>query len=247
MKYLEFIEHCKLKDYSNLIVHSHHIVPKSCGGTNNFQNLVDLSIKDHFIAHCLYAEEFNQCLEAPGFLLHCFCAKKDFTEEEWNEAAIKVNQLISIAHTGKPTWNKGKKQPYSNETRLKMSESAKKRSNNQPGLKRSEHSTERMRLAKTDFVPWNKGGHHSEETKQKLSLARLGKTFSPLSEEHKAKISKANKGKKHPLSEEQKKLLSERSIGKKWFTNGKTDTFRFDCPDGFKPGRSNLKRPPNKE
>lgn len=28
--------------------------------------------------------------------------------------------------------------------------------------------------------------------------------------------------------------------GKKWFTNGETDTMAFDCPEGFRPGRTNL-------
>ena len=50
----------------------------------------------------------------------------------------------------------------------------------------------------------------TEETKEKMSLARKGK---PLSEEHKRKIGESNKGKK--LSEETKEKLSKSHLGKK--------------------------------
>ena len=35
----------------------HHIIPKSCGGTNDKNNLIDLFAKEHFIAHKLLALE----------------------------------------------------------------------------------------------------------------------------------------------------------------------------------------------
>ena len=38
------------KDYKNEL---HHIVPRSCGGSNDKQNLVYLTCREHFIAHLL--------------------------------------------------------------------------------------------------------------------------------------------------------------------------------------------------
>ena len=38
------------KDYKN---EQHHIVPRSCGGSNNKENLVYLTCREHFIAHLL--------------------------------------------------------------------------------------------------------------------------------------------------------------------------------------------------
>jgi len=58
-------------------------------------------------------------------------------------------------------------------------------------------------------ISWNKGKHLSEETKRKLSEARIGK---PLSEEHKRKIGEAGKG-RHP-SEETRRKISEWNKGK---------------------------------
>ena len=35
------------------------------------------------------------------------------------------------------------------------------------------------------------------------------------------------------------KIVSENNKGKHWFTDGKTNKFCKECPDGFIPGRSN--------
>ena len=54
--YKEFIEKCKMKDYGNLHTHKHHILPKFMGGDDSDDNLVTLSIRDHYEAHKLLAE-----------------------------------------------------------------------------------------------------------------------------------------------------------------------------------------------
>lgn len=56
------------------------------------------------------------------------------------------------------------------------------------------------------------GGKHSDETKRKISEAKIGKK---LTEEHKNKISKSSKGKSKPLfTEEHKNNLSLVKLGK---------------------------------
>lgn len=82
----------------------------------------------------------------------------------------------------------------SEETRLKMSESAK-------GKVHSEESKLKMSNA-------HKGKVLSEETKRKISLTNKGNV---ISEEHKKKVSEANMGK--TLSEEHKKKISEARKG----------------------------------
>ena len=47
MSYKEFIEACKVKIYNTEYLENHHIIPKSCGGTNDKDNLVYLSLPDH--------------------------------------------------------------------------------------------------------------------------------------------------------------------------------------------------------
>lgn len=73
---------------------------------------------------------------------------------------------------------------------------------------------------------------------EKISNSLIGRH---LSEETKEKIRKANLGKK--LSSSEVKSLSERmlgnkiTVGRKWFNNGIISVMRFECPDGFIPGR----------
>ena len=52
-----------------------------------------------------------------------------------------------------------------------------------------------------------KDGHHSEETKRKISLAHKGMKYKPMSEEGKRNIGKARKGRK--ASETTKRKMSE--------------------------------------
>ena len=53
----------------------------------------------------------------------------------------------------------------------------------------------------------------------------------PMSNEQKMKLSKIH------LTEEQKKNLSKVRTGLKWFNNGEISIMRFECPEGFTPGR----------
>jgi hypothetical protein len=108
--------------------------------------------------------------------------------------AIRVNNPMNNKECRKKISLKNKGRIISQETREKMSNARKGKSN-----------------------LYMKGNHHSEETKRKLSIAHSGKK---LLENTKSKISEANKGernhfygKKH--SEETKKYLSELRKGKK--------------------------------
>ncbi len=54
--YLEFIEECRNKKYETESIHRHHILPKFMGGTDDIDNLIELSVEDHFIVHKILAE-----------------------------------------------------------------------------------------------------------------------------------------------------------------------------------------------
>lgn len=56
--YLKFIEKCKNKKYK--ITHKHHIIPKCMGGSEDIDNIVELSPKDHQKAHLILAECFEK-------------------------------------------------------------------------------------------------------------------------------------------------------------------------------------------
>jgi hypothetical protein len=55
-EYLDFINECKNKNYKNLFTQKHHIIPKHMGGSDSIDNLIELSLDDHYKAHILLSE-----------------------------------------------------------------------------------------------------------------------------------------------------------------------------------------------
>ena len=125
-------------------------------------------------------------------------------------------------------WNKGKKNVYSEETRLKMSIAGKKKrlsretkdkiSLAKNGVLKTETTKKKMSEGQQGSKNHMYGKCHSEETKRKMSKAHLGNTHSEkarkkmsearmgieFSEETKVKMSKAKKG-THPSEITRKK------------------------------------------
>ena len=54
----------------------HHIIPRSLGGSDNSSNLVDLTAREHFIAHLLLAK-FNPCFQTINSILIMRCGNKE--------------------------------------------------------------------------------------------------------------------------------------------------------------------------
>lgn len=81
------------------------------------------------------------------------------------------------------------------------------------------------------------GKKHSEETRKLMSLHNAkpfqGRHHTPESIE---KNRLAHLGKKH--SKEFGEKVTERNVGRKWFTDGINNKFCFECPKGYRPGRS---------
>ncbi len=102
-----------------------------------------------------------------------------------------------------PVWNKGK--PVSEETRKKISLSLKGNISWNKGKKQiySEESLEKMKLAKLGKPSPRKGQNHSEETKRKMSESHI----KSMTDEVKQKISASKKG--IVIDEAWRKKLSE--------------------------------------
>jgi hypothetical protein len=69
----------------------------------------------------------------------------------------------------------------------------------------------------------NKGKHHSEEWKRKISDGNKGKKRGPFSEEHRKKLSEAKKN----ISEETRKKMSEANKGRPAWNKGKKMSEEF--------------------
>lgn len=146
---------------SSAYYENHHIIPKSLSGSNDKNNLVRLTGKEHFICHILLTKMTNgkdksKMIFAANMMSNNFGGKTGKRHivsgaiyQKLKEEAIG---LLSKQNTGKQAWNKGKKLPP------QSAESNIKRSLKTKGISR---------------------GPFSEEHIKNLSKAQLGK-ISPL-------------------------------------------------------------------
>lgn len=85
-------------------------------------------------------------------------------------------------------------------------------------LTKSEHRALHNSVEKKGKPSYNKGKKMPNDFGEKISKAKKGKALKNTS-----KMNKAN-------------------IGKHWYTNGQTNVRAFECPDGFKLGRTYKRR-----
>ena len=177
----------KLEGYTE----RHHVIPKSLNGTDDKDNLVDLTAREHFICHWLLTKMYTG--EAKSKMIYALNGMKrngKFTQRYETLITSRVYESLkkefSIVHSatmkGRDPWNRGI--PITEEQREKNRIAA-------TGKKRSAEA-----IAKA--VAKQLGQKRSEETKLKMSLASKGKPKGPMSEENKLKISQGTKGKSKP-------------------------------------------------
>ena len=167
-------------------VERHHIVPKSLGGTNEKSNLVDLTAREHLIAHMLlprFAENKAPMWQALWCMVHMGEVK--LTGRLYEQVKIEFRGICK-------SLNKGRKR--SPETLAKMS-AAKKGRKLSPEHIAKMSATRKGRKMSPEFCAkmsdTRKGRKSSPETCAKMSAARKGIKKTP---EHIAKISAARKG-----------------------------------------------------
>lgn len=115
-----------------------------------------------------------------------------FGRKHTSESIDKMKKSQLIASKKRVSWNKGKTGIYSQETIEKIREAAR----NQPrryGYKFSEESKAKMSMAKIGKPPHNKGKKLSESHRKKLSESHMGKKRPPRSPDWSQKLSEAAK------------------------------------------------------
>ena len=209
----------------------HHKFPRSFSKKdgadidNDVDNLVSLSLADHFRVHYYLwkcSKKGYRAMMAKAFVFMrkkvVIYASDDTIEKlarDYESAMKDAVEVISKAMKG----NKyALGHHHSDETRKKISEGNKGK---QAGEKHPFYGRHHSEDAKRRQGATWKGRRHSEESKKKMSEAQKGK---PKSEEHKKKISEEKKGNTY-------------TKGKHWYNNGKINTMSKECPPGFVPGR----------
>lgn len=153
----------------------HHVIPPHLGGTNRLANLVELTPKEHFIAHLLLCKIYPNDTK----ISRALCAFK--MNQDGKRNSIKwtsfVSKLISQGLSQKRLpWGLGKVHPSKGKTMAEI-----------VGPERAAEIFAR-KSAKL------KGRHYTDKWKDNISTARTGKQ-TPL--ETREKISKALKGKSY--------------------------------------------------
>ena len=95
------------KDNSSIKYERHHIIPVGIGGPDTEDDLIDLTLQEHFIAHKLLAEENpnNTTLVYPYYYMtHAKGGKIIHTPEEYEES-----KLLWLNSDNNTSWKKGNK------------------------------------------------------------------------------------------------------------------------------------------
>lgn len=249
-----FLENKYKKWYFNIIdaakingrvgyIEKHHIIPKSLGGSDSKDNLVNLTAREHFLCHlllikCTSGYDKKLMLFALGkFVQNAPGQYRILTSWEYSKARESISNArtgrqhseetkkkMSENRKGKIPWNKGKSVgPCTEEKKMLLS-------NYWKSKPKSESHAKNISKGKLGHTSGMTGKQHSEETKRKLS-SRI------VTNEQREKISKSKIGKK--FSEDHLKKLSDinkiNGAKKKGISKPKTT-----CPHCGKVGGNSL-------
>lgn len=146
---------------------THHIIPRSEGGIDEKENLVNLTAREHYIAHLLLAKIYND-LKMHSAVVYMRCGSVERLRLKTSSRLYEKmrqrysNQLKGIGfNKGRPPWNKGKIGCYTKEQLERFSDSHKGQ------------------------VPWNKGKHGVQSPPPNKGC--------PMSNDVKSKISKTKR------------------------------------------------------
>lgn len=209
--YDDLIQSAKLRPNIPLLngyLEKHHIVPRSMGGSNDKDNIVSLTAREHFIAHWLLWRIHRNNEMAYAF--NMMCVAGDHMTRYYNSHGYLA------ARTAFSKKRKGFQ--FSLESRKKMSDSQKK--TKRPSLKGKPLSLETRRKL-SEARKGKKRKPLSEETKLKISKAHQGKVGRPLSEQAVSKLLEARWVKPWRHSEETKRKISDSKKGQPGPNKGK--------------------------
>jgi hypothetical protein len=175
---------------TDVYTESHHVQPRSLGGTDNKDNLVDLTAREHFVCHWLLSKMYTG--EAKAKMIYALNGMKrgnEFTQRYNTKITARVYEKLkkefsrvhSATMKGTAPVNKGSSMTEEQKAKIRATKAA--------------NPTKRSAEAIAKTVAKQTGQKRSEETKLKMSLAAKGKLKGPMSEENKLKISQGSKGK----------------------------------------------------
>jgi hypothetical protein len=168
-EYLDFINECRNKNYENLTTQMHHIIPKHMNGSDSIDNLIELSLEDHYTAHILLSECYDGKYKRQN--LSSAIMIKGYLDNIEN-----LNEYQkSLSGEGNPNygnkWSVLKKQMASKRVKEYWSIPSNKEKIKKPKSDSSKMGRHDKFGEKNPFY----GKTHTDETKAKISEKRVGK------------------------------------------------------------------------
>lgn len=173
--------------YKTEYTEQHHIIPKSLGGTDEPENLVRLTAREHFICHKLLTKfTTGDNKKKMIFAYRCLALMCNNNHSRYQISSREFNNIRSLKfnHTaesinkmkGRTAWNLGLTTP--------------------------DYVKEKLSVSLKGRAAWNKGKStpHSDQAKINMSLAKIGKSRKPFSAETKAKMAEAARNRKKSTS-----------------------------------------------
>lgn len=168
-EYLDFIDTCRSKNYERLITHKHHVIPKHMGGGDSFDNIIELSLEDHYTAHILLSECYDGKYKRENLASAIMIKGYLDNIETLNEYQKSLNGEGNPNYGNK--WSENKKRMASQRTKEYWSILE-----NKQKIMKPKSNTSKM--GKSDKTGNNNpffGKQHSEDTKNKIREKRMGK------------------------------------------------------------------------
>lgn len=138
---------------------THHILPKSLGGSNELDNLVELTAREHFLVHLLLCKfTIGVARQKMGFAFHAMCTFKNKGRYRKINSKVVANIRANLKMTEEHKQNISK---------------AMKGNPKIVGKKLTEEHKQKVRLAKLGHQD-NLGWKHTEKSKRKIGLKSKG-------------------------------------------------------------------------
>lgn len=197
--YFNIIENRKIFSHDGY-VEKHHIIPKSIGGSNETDNIVSLTAREHFICHRLLTKMLTgsaklKMVRAVYALAHWRRKGNNIKVSSKTYQRLKEEFSIMVRESKLGV-------PRSPETRAKISAS-------HIGMKASVETKARLSASHKGINTWSKGRKLSPEHIQNIAKASTGRI---QSQEHIEKRLKAHIGALR--SDETKQAISAALLGK---------------------------------
>jgi ribonucleotide reductase alpha subunit len=157
----------------------HHIIPKSFGGSNESNNIVALTAREHFICHLLLVK-----FTVEKYKSKMITAAFNMVHMNKQKVNSRIYEKLKFQHKNNMKLNNPMHNPI---TRQKLSETNKGKPSSRKGKTLSLESRKIISEKAKGREPWNKGKKldynnglttHTEETKKKIREARAKQTIS---------------------------------------------------------------------